>query len=89
MGKEALSLAGTGRWEHFYRADWLTNLDNTISHADTVRRFLRLQGDSPDMFLWSKQYLMPETEKYIYLENTHRKPLPDDELARCLEKVLY
>ncbi|WP_081112403.1 glycosyl hydrolase 115 family protein [Paenibacillus polymyxa] len=89
MGKEALSLAGTGRWEHFYRADWLTNLDNTISHADTVRRFLRLQGDSPDMFLWSKQYLMPETEKYIYLENTHRKPLPDDELARSLEKVLY
>ncbi|WP_179032877.1 glycosyl hydrolase 115 family protein [Paenibacillus kribbensis] len=87
-GKEALSLAGTGRWEHFYRADWLTNLDNTISHADTVRRFLRIQGDSPDMFLWYKQYIMPETEKHIYLENTHRKPLSDDELARCLEKVL-
>ncbi|WP_342414839.1 glycosyl hydrolase 115 family protein [Paenibacillus sp. FSL R10-2782] len=89
MGKEALLLAGTGRWEHFYRADWLTNLDNTISHTDTVRRFLRIQGDSPDMFLWYKQYVMPETEKHIYLENTHRKPLPDDELARCLEKVLY
>ncbi|MEC0181549.1 glycosyl hydrolase 115 family protein [Paenibacillus peoriae] len=88
-GKEALSLAGTGRWEHFYRADWLTNLDNTISHADTVRRFLRIQGDSPDMFLWYKQYIMPETEKHIYLENTHRKPLSDDELARCMEKELY
>ncbi|MGG1650238.1 glycosyl hydrolase 115 family protein [Paenibacillus sp. NRS-1780] len=88
-GRETLSLAGTGRWEHFYRADWLTNLDNTISHADTVRRFLRIQGDSPDMFLWYKQYVMAETEKHIYLENTHRKPLPDDELARCLEKVLY
>jgi hypothetical protein len=24
---------------------------------------------------------MPETEKYIYLENTHRNPLSDDELA--------
>lgn len=29
---------------------------------------------------------MSETEKHIYLENTHRNPLPDDELARRLEE---
>ncbi|MHA6530407.1 glycosyl hydrolase 115 family protein [Paenibacillus sp. BAC0078] len=87
-GKQALLNAESGRWEHFYHADWLTNLDNTIDHANTVRKFLRIQGDSPDMFLWYKEYLMPETEKHIYLENTHRNPLPDDELARRLEAKL-
>lgn len=87
-GKEALQNAEKGRWEHFYRADWLTNLANTIDHAETVRKFLRIQGDSPDMFLWYKEYLMPETEKHIYLENTHRNPLSDDELARGLERVI-
>ncbi|WP_026560113.1 hypothetical protein [Bacillus sp. J37] len=44
------------------------------------------QGDSPDFFLWYKEYVMPETEKYIYLEKTHRKPLSDDELARKLSE---
>lgn len=41
------------------------------------------------MFLWYKAYLMPETEKYIYLENTHRNPLSDDELAKQMKKVLH
>ena len=37
----------------------------------------------PDFFAWYKQFLMPEeTEKHIYLENTHRNPLSDDELAK-------
>lgn len=86
-GQHALAQASSGRWTHFYRADWLTNIANTVSHTDTVRRFLRIHGDSPDMFLWYKQYLMPETEKHIYLENTHRNPLSDDELARRLGEV--
>lgn len=86
--ERALKEAEEGRWEHFYRADWLTNIANTIEHAETVRKFVRIQGDSPDMFLWYKAYLMPETEKHIYLENTHRRPLPDDELAKRLQ-VLF
>jgi hypothetical protein len=49
---------------------------------------VRIHGDSPDMFLWYKEYLMPETEKHIYLENTHRNPLSDDELALRLATVL-
>ena len=40
---------------------------------------------SPDFFHWYKTYLMLETEKYIYLENTHRNPLSDDELSRRLQ----
>lgn len=87
-GEQALREAEEGQWEHFYRADWLTNIANTIEHAEIVRKFVRIQGDSPDMFLWYKEYLMPETEKHIYLENTHRNPLSDDELAKRLKNVL-
>ncbi|MOA70347.1 hypothetical protein D3C78_1991600 [compost metagenome] len=43
-----------------------------------------MHGDSPDMFLWYKEYIMPETEKHIYLENTHRNPPKDDVLAVML-----
>ncbi|CAM3091687.1 glycosyl hydrolase 115 family protein [Paenibacillus lupini] len=85
-GQEALDRAATGQWDNFYRADWLTNIANTVNHCETARKFLRLQGDSPDMFLWYKEYLMPETEKHIYLENTHRNPLQDDELAKRLDE---
>ncbi|MBY0144424.1 glycosyl hydrolase 115 family protein [Neobacillus niacini] len=82
--KQALRRAEHGKWENFYRADWLTNIDSTIYSLEALRKFLRMQGDSPDFFLWYKEYLMPETEKYIYLENTHRNPLSDDELAQKL-----
>ncbi|CAM3675685.1 glycosyl hydrolase 115 family protein [Marinicrinis lubricantis] len=83
-GLTALKQAEHGKWLHFYRADWLTNIQSTVHNMDTLRRWLRMHGDSPDFFLWYKQFLMPETEKYIYLENTHRNPLSDDELARRL-----
>ncbi|WP_407923737.1 glycosyl hydrolase 115 family protein [Cohnella fermenti] len=83
-GQQALREAEHGRWANFYRADWLTNIANTVDHMDTLRRWLRMHGDSPDMFLWYKEYLMPETEKHIYLENTHRNPLSDDKLAAAL-----
>lgn len=85
-GLAALRASEHGRWESFYRADWLTNIESTVHNVDTLRRFLRMHGDSPDFFLWYKEYLMPETEKHIYLENTHRNPLSDDELARMLLK---
>ncbi|WP_178075917.1 glycosyl hydrolase 115 family protein [Paenibacillus oralis] len=86
--ERALREAEERQWEHFYRADWLTNVANTLDQAETVRKFVRIQGDSPDMFLWYKEFLMPETEKHIYLENTHRNPLPDDELAKRMKDLL-
>lgn len=84
-GLEVLEKAEYGPWQNFYRADWLTNIKSTVENMDTLRRWLRMHGDSPDFFLWYKQFLMPETEKYIYLENTHRNPLSDDELAQKLQ----
>ncbi|OCT15743.1 hypothetical protein A8709_15095 [Paenibacillus pectinilyticus] len=84
-GLQAMREAEHDKWTNFYRADWLTNIASTVNNVDTLRRFLRMQGDSPDFFHWYKEYLMPETEKYIYLENTHRNPLSDDELASRLQ----
>ncbi|WP_438444062.1 glycosyl hydrolase 115 family protein [Gorillibacterium sp. sgz5001074] len=85
-GQQALAAAEHGKWAGFYRADWLTNIASTIENVDTLRRWLRMHGDSPDFFLWYKEYLMPETEKHIYLENTHRNPLSDDDLAARLKE---
>lgn len=82
---DALRQAEHGKWERFFKADWLTNVEQTIENVDTLRRYLRMHGDSPDFFLWYKEYLMPVTEKYIYLENTHRNPLSDDRLAELLK----
>jgi hypothetical protein len=83
----ALKRAEHGKWENYYRADWLTNVKSTLYSLDALRKFIRMQEDSPDFFLWFKEYLMPETEKYIYLENTHRNPLSDDELSNRLEEL--
>ncbi|HEX7712581.1 MAG TPA: glycosyl hydrolase 115 family protein [Bacillota bacterium] len=82
---KAMAEAEHDRWRDFYRADWLTNVKSTIYSLETLRRYLRMHGDSPEFFLWNKAYLMPESEKKIYLENTHRKPLSDDDLARKLK----
>jgi hypothetical protein len=87
-GLKALEAAEHGRWRNFYRADWLTNIQSTRYSLDALRKFLRMHGDSPDFFWWHKQFLMPESEKKIYLENTHRNPLSDDELARKLKAKL-
>lgn len=86
QGIIALDSAQKGRWESFYSADWLTNINNTITHTQTVRSYIRVMDDGPDLFRWYKEYLMPETEKHIYLENTHRNPLPDQSLAERLKQ---
>ncbi len=87
IGQQAFQRAEHGKWKNFYRADWLTNIESTIYSLDTARKFVRMHGDSPHFFLWYKEYLMPETEKHIYLENTHRNPLSDDELAIQLAEI--
>ncbi|KQB94466.1 hypothetical protein GEPA3_0534 [Geobacillus sp. PA-3] len=85
-GLFALKCSEHGKWEHFYRADWLTNIKSTLYSLDSLRKFIRMQGDSPHFFLWYREYLMSEIEKHIYLENTHRNPLSDDELAAKLKE---
>jgi hypothetical protein len=85
-GLLAQKRAEYGKWKNFYRMDYLTNIQSTVNNVDTLRKFIRMHGDSPDFFRWYKEYIMPESEKYIYLENTHREVKSDDVLARLLKK---
>jgi hypothetical protein len=52
MGLDVLRDSEHGKWDRFYRADWLTNIKSTVHNVDTLRRFLRIHGDSPDFFFW-------------------------------------
>ena len=76
------------KWENFYSADWLTNVQVTIYALDSMRKYIRLIDDGPHFFKWFKNNVMPETERQIYLENTQRRTLSDDELAEKLREVL-
>ncbi|HYH02250.1 MAG TPA: glycosyl hydrolase 115 family protein [Bacillota bacterium] len=84
----AMEDAEHDKWHNFYRADWLTNVKCTVYALDALRRYLRVLGDGPHYFSWYKQYVIPETERRIYLENTQRRTLSDDELAERLKAVL-
>lgn len=77
-----------GKWENFYSADWLTNVAVTIEELCALRKWVRMKGDAPDYFRWYKNYVMPKTERNIYLENTQRRTLDDDELAEKLKAAM-
>lgn len=74
------------KWEKFYSADWLTNINATVFALEAVRKFLRIIGDGPNLFYWHKYYIMPLQERHIYLENTQRQVFTDDELT---EKLIH
>ncbi|WP_416151635.1 glycosyl hydrolase 115 family protein [Salipaludibacillus sp. HK11] len=88
-GLEALKESEHGKWSHFYRADWLTNVESTINNVDVLRSYLRMHGDSPNFFQWYKEFIMSDSEKHIYLENTHRRVRSNDELSDLLKTEFY
>jgi hypothetical protein len=87
-GAALLENAEHGKWKNFYSCDWLTNVRVTVYAVDSLRRYVRMLSDGPDFFAWYKNYCMPETERQIYLENTQRRTLSDDELAQQLKDNL-
>jgi hypothetical protein len=87
-GARLLAEAQTGRWANFYRFDYLTNIGATVYAVETLRRWLRQFGDAPDYFRWSRSLTVAPRERGIYLENTTRRVLGDDELAEALAAVL-
>ena len=90
VGLKALEEAEHDKWKNFYSADYLTNVRLTIDVLDTLRKYIRVLGDSPDFFSWNKNILTPKTESFIFLENTQRRILPDDEYAqKLMEKISW
>lgn len=88
-GTELLERAEHGKWKNFYSCDWLTNVRVTVYAVDSLRRYIRMISDGPDFFAWYKNYCMPETERQIYLENTQRRTLSDDDLSALLKEKLW
>lgn len=86
MAVKLLEEGEHGKWKNFYSCDWLTNVRVTVYAVDSMRKYIRMIGDGPDFFAWHKNYCMPETERNIYLENTQRRTLSDDELCEALKK---
>lgn len=84
---QAMENAEHDKWQGFFSADWLTNVRSTLYTLDSLRKYLRMFGDNPDYFLWSKAYLLPASERHILLENTQRRTMPDDELALKLQEL--
>jgi hypothetical protein len=87
-GLNVMKQAEHAKWKNFYSADYLTNVEVTIYSLDSTRKYIRMLGDSPNFFAWYKNFIIPETERKIYLENTQRRTLSDDELASYLAKEL-
>ncbi len=88
---EGVKLLDSGehdKWKGFYSCDWLTNVRVTVYAVDSLRKYIRMISDGPDFFAWYKNYCMPETERRIYLENTQRRTLSDDDLAREIREKL-
>ena len=77
------------KWKNFYSCDYLTNVRVTVYALDSMRRYIRMISDGPDFFTWYKNCCIPETERKIYLENTQRRTLSDDELTEELNKNLW
>ncbi len=81
-----LKEAEHGKWENFYRYDWLTAVKSTIYCLEGLRKHIRIQGDAPDLFYWRWHYLLPETERVMYPEFINREPMEDDVLAEKLKE---
>src|SRR5699024_8267680 len=52
LGLKAMRKSEHGEWADFYQADWLTNVTQTVESLETLRKYLRMQGDSPNFFAW-------------------------------------
>ncbi|MBD8068693.1 glycosyl hydrolase 115 family protein [Bacillus sp. PS06] len=75
------------KWKGFHDNDCLTNISLTYYSLETLRRYIRIIGDSPSFYTWEKQYLTSEREKTVMLLTNKTKQLTDDELInRLLEK---
>lgn len=87
-GVKWMRLVEHDQWENFYRADWLTNIQCTIYTIESLRRYIRVLGDGPDLFWWYKSLVIPKEERNIYLENTQRQVFSDDDLADMLSEII-
>ncbi|MBQ8159872.1 MAG: glycosyl hydrolase 115 family protein [Clostridia bacterium] len=79
-GLRALQAAEHGRFTHIYRNDCFTGVAVTVRVLETVRGYLRIRGDSEELYDWEKKYLLPPEDVKISLQSHRTVQLGDDEL---------
>jgi len=80
----ALSRAGHGKWEGYYRGDCLTDVRLTASSLASLVSYLRVRGDGPGFHKWERAYLSPPHERGVALLSCKARALSDGELAERL-----
>lgn len=85
-GVETLERSEYGHWKGFYDNDCLTNVRLTVYYCDSLRRYIRMVGDSPNFHTWERKYLYDPTDKNIVLLTNTRNHLNDDELYLRLKQ---
>ncbi len=64
--RDALRVGDVGRWEHFHRGDWLTNVEETIRLLTLARETARLHGDPGFSWdSWSSRAALPEPKHLV------------------------
>ena len=85
---KALRQSEHGKWKHFYRGDWLTNIKSAVFFCDSLERHLRVVGDM-SLVSWYDQYLKPKSERGVELACVFRNPIPNDTLAKQLSDIFF
>ena len=74
------------KWKDFYANDCFSNVSLTVEIIDTLRAFLRIIGDGPNLNGWERKYLSSNEDKRVVLLTNTKKHLSDEELASSLKK---
>jgi hypothetical protein len=81
--QQILTADDHGRWEHFHRGDWLTNVPETIRHLTLARDTARLRGDPGWSWdSWSSRAGQPIKK---HLVTVTARTFDSDKLASLME----
>ena len=73
--------AVSGRFTHIYDNDCFVGVGLTAQVLETVRGWLRVQGDGEMLYDWEKRFLTPPEENRVVLQTHRTVQLSDDELC--------
>ena len=77
-----------GKWANFYANDCFANLRLTADTLRSLRGWLRVCGDGPNLWLWERKWLMDPRDVRICLQTHRHCQLSDDELQRRMRQII-
>ena len=80
--QQVLERLSVGKWQNFYRGDWLTCVSETVLYLQTMQGNCRILGD-PGKSGWANEVIKLSHYNFNIVNNAH----PDwDALAEAMEK---